>query len=285
MDSLAIEFAPGALNAIKVQVIRGCKPAALGHPEVGGLLCGTIVEYATSTVVRIDSVIQVPLEPRADRASHLSNTDKWYLSKAIQDFASRPVIGWYRSQTQPNDATPESRGVILEEDRSSSAEFFPKRKTAFLICYPDKDLNLPGRLCLWTAGKAEVVTAVSLGPCAPVLSQEQSSRPARYRPDLKAMAETFRATVSSLWPRNARVLTFAQINRARINHARINHARFNHSRIGAAQTGQSWHEGLPHGKRDFFELEPVCGGGPPGRQRELDHCGRRAQTEAAAESE
>ena len=209
MDSLAIEFAPGALNAIKVQVIRGCKPVTLGHAEVGGLLCGAIVEFPTSTVVRIDSVIPVRLEPPDGRDSHLSNTDKWYLSKAVQDYAARPVIGWYRSQTQPDDATRESDDVILDEDRSSSVEFFPRGKTAFLICYPDKDFNLPGRLCIWSRGKDEVVTAVSLGPCAPLPSPEPSSPPARFRPGFKAMAETLCATVASLWPRNARVVTFA----------------------------------------------------------------------------
>jgi TonB family protein len=209
MDSLAIEFAPGALNAIKVQVIRGCKQVTLGRAEVGGLLCGAIVEFPTSTVVRIDSIIPVRLEPPDGRASHLSNTDKWYLSKAVQDYDARAVIGWYRSQTQPDGATPESGEVILDEDRSSSLEFFPRGKTAFLICYPDKDFNLPGRLCIWSAGKDEVVTGVSLGPCAPVPSPEPSSPPARFSPGFKAMAETLCATAASLWPRNSRVLTFA----------------------------------------------------------------------------
>src|SRR5580658_1552115 len=43
----------------------------------------------------------------------------------------------------------------------------------------------------------------------------------------------------------------------------------------ATKAGEPWHEGLPCRKRDFFELEPGCGGGSPGRKREPDRCRRQ----------
>ena len=156
MDTLTVEFAPNALNTIKADVIRGFKSIPRRGAETGGLLCGAIVQSGYASLVRIDSVIPVPVEHRFGPAYRLSEIDKPNFEKAIKDWAPLGIVGWYRSQTGQGDAP-------LPEDRAVTAEFFPARQSAFLICYPDASLNVPGKVCLWAEGKQEEFTRVELG--------------------------------------------------------------------------------------------------------------------------
>jgi protein TonB len=156
MYNITVEFAPDALNTIKADVIRAFKSIPRRGAEAGGLLCGAIVESGIAAVVRIDSVIPVPVEHRFGPAYRLSGMDKRNFEKAIQDWAPLGIIGWYRSQTRLGDAPD-------PEDRVVTAEFFPARQSAFLICYPDASLNVPGKLCLWVQGKDEEFTRIELG--------------------------------------------------------------------------------------------------------------------------
>ena len=156
MDNITVEFAAGALSAIKADVIRAFKSIPRRGAEAGGLLCGAIVESGVASLVRIDSVIPVPVEHRFGPAYRLSEIDKTSFEKAIQDWAPLGIIGWYRSQTRLGDAPD-------PEDRVVTAEFFPARRSAFLVCYPDASLNVPGKLCVWVEGKKEEFTRIGLG--------------------------------------------------------------------------------------------------------------------------
>ena len=156
MDNITVEFAAGALSAIKADVIRAFKSIPRRGAETGGLLCGAIVESGVASLVRIDSVIPVPVEHRFGPAYRLSEIDKASFEKAMQDWAPLGIIGWYRSQTRLGEAPD-------PEDRVVTAEFFPARRSAFLICYPDASLNVPGKLCVWVEGKKEEFTRIGLG--------------------------------------------------------------------------------------------------------------------------
>src|ERR1700734_1642406 len=104
MDTVTVEFAPGALSTIKADVIRAFKSIPRRGAESGGVLCGAIVESGLTSLVRIDSVIPVPVEHRFGPAYRLSDIDKPNFRKAIQDWATLGIIGWYRGQTRPGDA-------------------------------------------------------------------------------------------------------------------------------------------------------------------------------------
>jgi TonB family protein len=156
MDSVRVEFAPDALSTIKADVVRAFKSIPRRGAETGGLLCGAIVESGSASLVRIDSVVPVPVEHRFGPAYRLSEVDKPNFRKAIQDWAALGIIGWYRSQTRQGDAPD-------PQDRTLTGEFFPVRQSAFLICYPDASLNVPGKLCVWVEGKKEESTRIELG--------------------------------------------------------------------------------------------------------------------------
>jgi hypothetical protein len=156
METVTVEFAPDALNTIKADVVRAFKSIPRRGAEAGGLLCGAIVDSGPASLVRIDSVIPVPVEHRFGPAYRLSEIDKPNFQKAIHDWAPLGIIGWYRSQTRQGEA-PDA------EDRAVTAEFFPARQSAFLICYPDANLNVPGKLCIWAEGHEEEFTRIELG--------------------------------------------------------------------------------------------------------------------------
>jgi hypothetical protein len=84
---IAVEFAPAALNAIRTQVTHVVTPHSRQAQEVGGLLCGAIVEFATVSLVRIDRVIPVALGPV------VLGADKQRFSKALAE-SSGEAIGW-----------------------------------------------------------------------------------------------------------------------------------------------------------------------------------------------
>jgi TonB family protein len=156
MDNVRVEIAPDALSTIKADVVRAFKSIPRRGAETGGLLCGAIVESGSASLVRIDSVVPVPVEHRFGPAYRLSDVDKPNFQKAIQDWAQLGIIGWYRSQTRQGDAPD-------PQDRSVTGEFFPVRPSAFLICYPDATLNVSGNLCIWVEGKKEEFTRIELG--------------------------------------------------------------------------------------------------------------------------
>ncbi len=156
---IAVEFAPGALNAIRSQVAQVFTRDSRNSKDVRGLLCGAIVEFATVSLVRIDHVIPIVAN---QSANPFPNADKQHFSKAIAE-SPRDVIGWYRSQTPAIGATSNDSKSPGADDRTWSAELFPSGKSAFLVCFPEEDLNLPGSLYIWADGVNEVSTSVNLG--------------------------------------------------------------------------------------------------------------------------
>ena len=200
---IAVEFAPGALNAIRSQVTHVVTPHSRQAEEVGGLLCGAIVEFATVSLVRIDRVIPVTLEQSA--------ADKQRFSKSLAEVSS-DAIGWYRTQRSVKDPNSDTARRAGAADRIRSAELFPARQSAFLICFPEEDLSLPGSLYIWTAGADEVTTGVHLGR-----HLSPSDKPARLREPAPAVpasaADEKRDPAppvgSPMWSWNALVLVMA----------------------------------------------------------------------------
>jgi hypothetical protein len=202
---IAVEFAPGALNAIRSQVTHVVTPHSKQAREVGGLLCGAIVEFATVSLVRIDRVIPVALEQSA--------AEKQPFSKALAEFSS-DAIGWYRTQRSVKDPNSDTARRAGAADRIRSAELFPARQSAFMICFPEEDLSLPGSLYIWTAGADEVTTGVNLGR-----HLTPSDKPARPReqalsPPVPASAADEKrdpapSVGSPMWSWNALVLVMA----------------------------------------------------------------------------
>jgi TonB family protein len=209
---IAVEFAPAALNAIRTQVTHVVTPHSRQAQEVGGLLCGAIVEFATVSLVRIDRVIPVALGPV------VLGADKQRFSKALAE-SSGEAIGWYRTQRSVKDPNSDAGRLAGDDDRIWSAELFPGRQSAFLICFPEEDLSLPGSLYIWTAGTDEVTTGVNLGrnlipPDKPARQREPAPAPtvpvsAAAHTATEEKREPAPAVGSPMWSWNALVLVLA----------------------------------------------------------------------------
>lgn len=182
METVTVEFAPNALNAIKAEVIRGFKSIPRRGAEVGGLLCGSIVASGKVSLLRVESIVPVPVEHRFGPTYRFSEADKQKFRKALEDWAPLEIIGWYRSQARPGEAP-------AEEDRAVSAEFFPDRISAFLICYPDATLNVPGKMCIWLGGQIEESAHIELGRYS-LLEEALQSAEAAGSTELEAAPRT-----------------------------------------------------------------------------------------------
>jgi len=142
-----------------------------------------------------------------------SAADRQRFSKALAEFSS-DAIGWYRIQRSVKDPNSDPGRLAGADDRIRSAELFPARQSAFLICFPEEDLSLPGSLYIWTAGADEVTTGVNLGR-----HLTPSDKPARPREPAPAPAVPVSAADekrdpapsvgSPMWSWNALVLVVA----------------------------------------------------------------------------
>jgi len=146
---IATGVSPGAVNFLKREVIHAYKSIPKRGAESGGLLCGHLTPK-----LHIEEIVPVPIEYRFGPTYRLSDTDIASFQRAIADHPN--VIGWYRSQARKTEG-------ITDEDRELTRRFFGEAESAFLICVPDAQYNVNGKLHLWKDGSDERTSEFPLG--------------------------------------------------------------------------------------------------------------------------